>query len=148
MGAASRQGRCAMMGHLDARTLEYVRGLDAVADATPTRITYALWFKRRVVKGLREGLRPASMFREAGLGSEVIGYKRIERAVYRWRRNPELTDDGAAAGCKTPLPVESVEVAGQSVPMSVFLAQTARLNSMEERMEQLRSEVAGMEAHV
>lgn len=137
-----------MMGRLDA-TLEYVRGLDAVADATPTRITYALWFKRRVVKGLREGLSPASMFREAGLGSEVIGYKRIERAVYRWRRNPELTEDDAVAGCKTPspLPVEPVEVAGQSVPMSVFLAQTARLNSMEERMERLRREVAGMEAH-
>ncbi|MCI1231932.1 MAG: hypothetical protein LKG12_07645 [Bifidobacterium tibiigranuli] len=138
-----------MMGRLDARTLEYVRGLDAVASANEDRITYAYWFKREVVAGLRCGASPSSMFREARLGSEVIGYKRIERAVYRWRRNPKLIEASKSAKCSTPthLPIKPAEVADKSVPMSVFLAQSARLNSIEEQLEQLRREVAGMEAH-
>jgi hypothetical protein len=45
------------------------------------------------------------------------------------------------------LPIKPAEVADKSVPMSVFLAQSARLNSIEEQLEQLRREVAGMEAH-
>lgn len=71
---------------------------------------------------------PTALFRKAGLGPEVIGSKRIERCVARWRDRHRITD------------LQADEVAESLVPMSLFLAQTERLNAFESRIRQLEDE--------
>lgn len=57
------------------------------------------------------------MFRKAGLGPEVIGYKRIERCVARWR---------------------------DLAPMGVVLAQEERINALERRLGHVAAVLQGM----
>ena len=46
----------------------------------------------------RRGDSPAVIFREAGLDSAVIGYKRIERCMSRWRARDRETREGKENG--------------------------------------------------
>lgn len=71
---------------------------------------------------------PTALFRKAGLGPEIIGSKRIKRCVARWRDRHRITD------------LQADEVAESLVPMSLFLAQTERLNALESRIRQLEDE--------
>ena len=114
---------------MDERTMEYVASLPAVKAVSAGRIRYADDFKRRVAEGYRRGESPVEMFRKAGLGPEVIGYKRIERCVARWRDT---------------MP-EDVESRG-SAPMSVVLAQEARINGLERRLQRVVERIDRAEA--
>ena len=75
------------------------------------------------------------MFREAGLGPELIGYKRIERCVARWR-DLDPTDDGKA------LPPRGA-MRG-SAPMLVVLAQEERINAIERRLGHVTDVLRGL----
>lgn len=59
--------------------------LDAVDDARPGSIVYSKEFKRDCMERYRAGESPAAIFASAGLPSSLIGYKRIERAIYHWK---------------------------------------------------------------
>lgn len=63
----------------------YLNGLPAVRSATANRIEYAEDFQRECMERYSRGESPVKMFREAGLGPEIIGYKRIERCIARWK---------------------------------------------------------------
>ena len=65
--------------------LQYLRSLPAVAAVSSGRIRYVEAFKRECVRKYRAGESPARIFRAAGLDSALIGYKRIERCIARWR---------------------------------------------------------------
>ena len=54
--------------------IQLLRELPAVANVTHNRITYSDAFKQ-----------VCTIFREAGLPPELVGYKRIERSVARWK---------------------------------------------------------------
>ena len=41
--------------------------------------------KTRKYLGYAEGGSPAAIFREAGLDPKIIGYKRVERCIARWK---------------------------------------------------------------
>ena len=56
-----------------------------MSEATAKRITYTDDFKRYCVVHYNEGASPVRMVREAGLDPALIGYKRIERSVARWK---------------------------------------------------------------
>ncbi|WP_436471563.1 hypothetical protein [Bifidobacterium pullorum] len=56
------------------------------------RIVYNDAFKRDCIRRYRNGESPAEIFRSAGLDSALIGYKRIERSIARWKA--ALGDDG------------------------------------------------------
>ena len=101
--------------------LDCLSSLPAVKAVKSGRIMYADEFKRRVAADCRRGESPVEMFRAAGLGPELIGYKRIERCVARWR-GLDPTDDGKA------LPPRG------SAPMIVVLAQEGRINAIERRL--------------
>ena len=58
----------------------------AVRNCGEKRITWNRYFIRYVEYELELGARPVDVFRSAGVGPEVIGRKRIERCVSRWRR--------------------------------------------------------------
>ncbi len=79
---------------LDQKTQDALRKLDAVENVTETRIQYSEGFRKTALERDRRGDSPAVIFREAGLDSAVIGYKRIERCMSRWRaRDRETRED-------------------------------------------------------
>lgn len=65
--------------------LQMLRDLPAVANVSKDRITYSNAFKQVCVIRYLAGESPTKIFREAGLPTELIGYKRIERSVARWK---------------------------------------------------------------
>lgn len=66
--------------------IAYLYSLPAVERVTHGRITYSEQFKRECMRQYAMGESPAKVFREAGLGSELVGYKRIERCIARWKK--------------------------------------------------------------
>lgn len=65
--------------------LQMLRDLPSVANVSKDRITYSNAFKQVCVIRYLAGESPTKIFREAGLPPELIGYKRIERSVARWK---------------------------------------------------------------
>lgn len=125
-----------MTGFSDAE-MALLSGLDAVAWVTRTRITYTDSFKREAVTRYRQGESPVRIFREAGLDPRIIGNKRIERCIARWKREPP------DAGTTRPhAPAADAGREGRPAPMSVVLAQTMRINALEERLRRLELSLA------
>lgn len=73
-------------GAFSAEEVAYLKSLPAVADATSRRITYTEEFKDHCVERYAQGASPVSLFREAGLDPALVGHKRIECAIARWRK--------------------------------------------------------------
>ncbi|WP_214309773.1 hypothetical protein [Bifidobacterium simiarum] len=69
-----------------AEELSYLSSLPAVESVRSGRIRYSSVFKRECMRRYLAGESPARIFSEAGLPSSLIGYKRIERAISRWRQ--------------------------------------------------------------
>ena len=79
-------------GVFSVREVEYLESLPAVDRVRSGRIVYNDAFKRDCIRRYRNGESPAEIFRSAGLDSALIGYKRIERSIARWKA--ALGDDG------------------------------------------------------
>ncbi len=79
--------------------IKYLKSLPAVAEATSKRITYTDDFKRYILTRYNKGVSPVRLFREAGLDPALIGYKRIERCLARWR---EAQDEILGAEASEP----------------------------------------------
>ncbi|PST46640.1 hypothetical protein COO72_12460 [Bifidobacterium callitrichos] len=73
----------------------YLGSLPAVAGVGPNRIRYTEGFRKACMRRYLKGAHPTDLFRKAGLGPEVVGKKRIERAFARWRAKTttDLGDD-------------------------------------------------------
>lgn len=67
------------------REIGYLSKLPAVEHVTRGRIVYSEDFKIHCVRRYLAGESPARIFRRAGLDSSLIGYKRIERCIARWK---------------------------------------------------------------
>ena len=65
--------------------IQLLRRLPAVANVTRNRITYSDAFKQVCTIRYLAGESPTKIFREAGLPPDLVGYKRIERSVARWK---------------------------------------------------------------
>lgn len=85
-------------GAFSVEEVAYLKTLPAVADATRNRIIYTEEFKVDCVLRYAQGESPVQLFREAGLDPSLIGYKRIECAIARWRRQMNV----AATTVKQP----------------------------------------------
>ena len=72
-------------GLLSSEEIQLLRRLPAVSNVTHTRITYSDVFKQVCTIRYLAGESPTKIFREAGLPPDLIGYKRIERSVARWK---------------------------------------------------------------
>lgn len=64
---------------------DYLQSLDAVSEVRTKYLIYSNSFKKECMVRYRAGEKPAAIFESAGLPSALIGYKRIERAIYRWK---------------------------------------------------------------
>ncbi|MCH9274912.1 hypothetical protein JS533_001235 [Bifidobacterium amazonense] len=91
--------------------VRYLASLPVVANATETRITYTRAFKRDCLARYLRGERPVDLFREAGLTPELIGRKRIDRCVARWKAERDGiladVDDVTVIGTVATSPVVS-----------------------------------------
>ena len=87
-------------GVFSIREVEYLESLPAVDRVRSGRIVYNDAFKRDCIRRYRNGESPAEIFRSAGLDSALIGYKRIERSIARWKAT--LGDDGAPPTVPSP----------------------------------------------
>lgn len=73
----------------------YLRSLPAVKEVSASRITYAHWFKVECVRRYLKGEPARRIFREAGLEPSLIGSKRIERCVSRWKSTRSIMGEAA-----------------------------------------------------
>lgn len=82
-----------------AREIRYLQSLPAVERVSQGRIHYTEGFKRDCIRQYNAGESPARIFRRAGLDSSLIGYKRIERCIARWKRSAgSMPSDDASGG--------------------------------------------------
>ncbi|NEG95478.1 hypothetical protein GFD17_01655 [Bifidobacterium sp. SMB2] len=103
----------------------YLRGLPAVREVSETRIRYSKAFRRHCVERYRAGASPTELFREAGLAPTLIGAKRIERCIARWKNSPLDAEGDDASGVKAagasvavPAVASSASVASASPAVS------------------------------
>lgn len=60
-----------------------------VRSVSKSEICYTNEFKQQFMERYLQGVGPQQIFEEAGLQTSVLGYKRIERAAYHWRKTYE-----------------------------------------------------------
>ena len=92
-GTSAKESNEASMGGIAMRSggafsdeeIQLLRGLPAVSNVTRDRITYSDTFRQVCTIRYLAGESPTKIFREAGLPPELVGYKRIERSVARWK---------------------------------------------------------------
>lgn len=68
----------------------YLNTLPAVERASADRITYSHDFQVRCMAQYLRGNGPTSIFASAGLDPKIVGGKRIERAIARWKTDPQI----------------------------------------------------------
>ena len=68
----------------------YLNTLPAVERASMDRITYSKEFQVRCMAQYLRGNGPTSIFASAGLDPKIMGGKRIERAIARWKADPKI----------------------------------------------------------
>lgn len=116
------------------REIKYLQSLPAVEHVTRTRIEYTEGFKVDCLRRYMAGESPAKIFRRAGLDSQLIGYKRIERCIARWKKMYHLDDvrrpSGRSAGAQTqPVDLAAADSAAGpatgETPQDSAVAQTA-----------------------
>lgn len=68
----------------------YLNTLPAVERASADRITYPHDFQVRCMAQYLRGNGPTSIFASAGLDPKIVGGKRIERAIARWKADSQI----------------------------------------------------------
>lgn len=100
----------------------YLNTLPAVERASMDRITYSRDFQVRCMAQYLRGNGPTSIFASAGLNPKIVGSKRIERAIARWKADPQIMLEAqsfaneAAADPTRParhLPIHDHRMAGE-----------------------------------
>ena len=76
-------------GKFTAKERAYLASLPAVKSVSPSHIRYTDRFKVEVMCRYNAGESPSAIFREAGLDPKLIGYKRVERGIARWKQQEE-----------------------------------------------------------
>ncbi|NMM93293.1 transposase [Bifidobacterium sp. DSM 109957] len=75
----------------------YLSMLPAVKHVSSTRISYTHEFKVTCLADYLSGHSPSAFFRQSGLEPSLIGSKRIERCVARWKQDDRLVKEARLA---------------------------------------------------
>ena len=125
--------------------MRLLKGNDAISEVSRTRIYYREWFQMQAIMKNRLGMGPTRIFTEAGLPPSLVGYKRIERCMSRWRRKYEGLD-------LTELDVRgtSLKRRGRTIVKTELAGGLrelrASLDELKDLMAGLRSDLESMEA--
>lgn len=124
----------------DRQTQRYLRTLPAVDAVTATRIYYMDEFRREVMRRYDAGGSPTAIFRENGLDPKIIGYKRIERAIARWKsceaKPHNLHERDADI---------DAEADGEASRDMLIVSQAPRIVQLEQRVHELEQRVHELE---
>ena len=71
----------------------YLRSLPAVKEVSTARIIYSDRFKVECVRRYLKGESARKIFRDAGLDPALIGNKRVERCVARWKNTKYIVEE-------------------------------------------------------
>lgn len=110
-------------GKFTAKERAYLASLPAVKSVSPSHIRYTDRFKVEVMCRYNAGESPSAIFREAGLDPKLIGYKRVERCIARWKQQEERNKrrnehtNHYMRDCDDEL--EAIELRGDDVDQSV-----------------------------
>ena len=110
-------------GKFTAKERAYLASLPAVKSVSPSHIRYTDRFKVEVMCRYNAGESPSAIFREAGLDPKLIGYKRVERCIARWKQQEERNKrrnehtNRYTQDCDDEL--EAIELRGDDVDQSV-----------------------------
>ena len=110
-------------GKFTAKERAYLASLPAVKSVSPSHIRYTDRFKVEVMCRYNAGESPSAIFREAGLDPKLIGYKRVERCIARWKQQEERNKrrnehtNHYMQDCDDEL--EAIELRGDDVDQSV-----------------------------
>ena len=63
-----------------------------VKNVTPSKITYSLEFKKKAVAQAEQGMKSVRIFKEAGLGEDILGKTRIYSAMKAFKREANSPD--------------------------------------------------------
>ena len=127
--------------------MRLLKGNDAISEVSRTRIYYREWFQMQAIMKNRLGMGPTRIFTEAGLPPSLVGYKRIERCMSRWRRKYEGLD-------LTELDVRgtSLKRRGRTIVKTELAGGLrelrASLDELKDLMAGLRSDLESMEAAI
>lgn len=132
--------------------IEYLKSLPAVVGISANRIEYSDAFKYECVQRYRQGESPAQIFREAGLESSLIGYKRIERCISRWKHSTAPWSEGKFSDGSDREPVFSTvaksQHAEQDLRDMLIAQQVRRINELEEQVAALKQELRQLKTGV
>jgi len=127
--------------------MRLLKGNDAISEVSRTRIYYREWFQMQAIMKNRLGMGPTRIFTEAGLPPSLVGYKRIERCMSRWRRKYEDLD-------LTELDVRgtSLKRRGRTIVKTELAGGLrelrASLDELKDLIAGLRSDLESMEAAI
>lgn len=127
--------------------MRLLKGNDAISEVSRTRIYYREWFQMQAIMKNRLGMGPTRIFTEAGLPPSLVGHKRIERCMSRWRRKYEDLD-------LTELDVRgtSLKRRGRTIVKTELAGGLrelrASLDELKDLMAGLRSDLESMEAAI
>ena len=131
--------------------LAYLRSLPAVVRVSHGRIRYTEGFKHECMRRYEAGDSPSQIFRDAGLDSALIGYKRIERSIARWHKEL-LAERKAAAETGAPKSASRAEEEGPFTPRlnvrdgrrdlrdMLIAQQIHHIDALERRVAELEAE--------
>lgn len=103
-----------------------------VFSVSSREIQYTNTFKEHFIERYLAGDGPTKIFTDAGFSVEMLGYKRIERASYHWRRAYEA---GNLGKCK--------EIDNDRTPrktlLNVIREQQAQIRKLQKELNRVRS---------
>ena len=97
-------------GLFTAKERAYLASLSAVKSVSASHIRYTDQFRVECMCRYDAGESPAAIFREAGLDPKLIGYKRVERCIARWKRRQEREEKTGKRAKLRALGAEGLQV--------------------------------------
>lgn len=89
----------------------YLASLPAVKSVSASHIRYADQFRVEVMCRYNAGESPTDIFREAGLDPKLIGYKRIERCIARWKKRQKREERSGKQSQRYLQDIDDIQVA-------------------------------------
>lgn len=109
-------------GKFTAKERAYLSSLPAVKSVSASHIRYSDRFRVEVMCRYNAGESPSAIFREAGLDPKLIGYKRVERCIARWKQQ-ERDERRKGKGATHEGETNDLTEADESQDMAAKLAQ-------------------------
>lgn len=114
--------------------------LPAIDSVTESRITYSRQFQIDCMRRYLQGEKPTAIFTSAGLNPSVIGHKRIERNIARWKRDESIMEK-AKQPKSSDAPVNTTPSELPEVALGKIQSLVCQVLSLNERIEELERTV-------